>query len=400
MKLPKTHGSETEILANIPRIGLLDDWQRVATSSIVALFLMAVMLGLFGCAASSHNLGAGSLSGSNGVSASEEIKQQLGTIGVTPTQIKQPIKPMDASTIPEGALEGGDKGLPFWCGLPIPGKIIVCLPMAAASLIEAASTDTSETLKQSERTINEAFSTEPVGDSLANQLVESLRKHRVNAIRTEGGPLTKPGGNSDPPASNTSLETEIADLRLSFVPTKELNSFQLLMTVQSKLLRRSDGVELSSHSVTYQSPKRSLIDWTADDAEVFRSELRTGAKRVAAELVDFLVLEYPAHIEPLMPQDGVAVRSAQPTLGWTPSFQDQISQDVLSRIYRNTFDLRISHKGTIVYERSDLLKALHKVEDPLPSCTDYDWRVRARFELDGRMRVSRWSPSQSFKTPC
>jgi len=364
---------------------------------------MTVMLGHLGCAASSSNLGAGSISGSESVSPSEEIKGQLGTIGVPTTQVKSQVKPLDISTIPEWALEGDAERpeLPVWCGFPIPGKAIVCLPMAAVTLIQAATSDLKETIKESAQEINETFSTEPLGDTIADQLVETLRRHQADAIRLKGGRTAPPEQQTVPRDSKTFLESEAVDLRLSFVPTKGPPHFQLQLTIQSRLRRRSDGVELSSHSVTYTSPQRSVNAWTNNDAEIFRAELQIGAKRVAAELVDFLVLEYPAEIELLMPRNGVAVRSIQPTLGWNPSFfDDQISQDVLSRIHGYTYDLRVSQKGAIVYERSGLIKALHKLEDSLPSCTDHDWRVKARFELDGRMRVSRWSPSQSFKTPC
>jgi len=310
---------------------------------------------------------------------------------------------MDASRMPQWALEGDAEGpeLPVWCGFPIPGKAIVCLPMAAVSLIRAASTDLSQEMEESEKEINATFANEPLGDSIANQLVETLRTNRVDAIRIQGGRGTTSEHQTAAPSSNTLLETEIVDLRLSFVPTKGPPHFQLDMTIRSRLRRQSDGVELASHSVTYQSPTRSLAAWTDDDAEAFRAELHTGAKRAATGLVDFLVLEYPAYLEPLMPQNGVEVRSLEPILGWNSAFYgDQVNEDVLSRMEGYTFDLRVSRRGAIVYERSGLAKALHKVEDPLSSCTDHDWRVKARFVLDGRIRASRWSPLRTFKTPC
>jgi hypothetical protein len=46
---------------------------------------------------------------------------------------------------------------------------------------------------------------------------------------------------------------------------------------------------------------------------------------------------------------------------------------------------------TPVYERSGLSEPSHAFETTLEANTDYAWSVRARFDVDGRTRVSQWS---------
>ena len=45
----------------------------------------------------------------------------------------------------------------------------------------------------------------------------------------------------------------------------------------------------------------------------------------------------------------------------------------------------------VVYRREGLPTPEHKVEIKLRSKTCYFWTVRARFEMDGRQRVTEWS---------
>jgi hypothetical protein len=44
-----------------------------------------------------------------------------------------------------------------------------------------------------------------------------------------------------------------------------------------------------------------------------------------------------------------------------------------------------------VYARDGLTNPFHTVDSPLAPATVYLWAVRARFPLDGQLRVTQWS---------
>jgi len=120
----------------------------------------------------------------------------------------------------------------------------------------------------------------------------------------------------------------------------------------------------------------------------------------------------PLEVAGLKPLSQTAVdqapilESSQPALRWEP-FPRPADLEVdpkgwVSRVSNVTYDLRIwraerDHFGyqevypaDLVYTRSALLLPQHTVESPLASETQYLWSVRARFELDGRTRVTPW----------
>jgi len=96
----------------------------------------------------------------------------------------------------------------------------------------------------------------------------------------------------------------------------------------------------------------------------------------------------------------VEVDSLQPTLRWEP-FPDAETRKgdrdgTLSRIRDVTYDLKIlpaerNYPAHVVYARSGLAEASHKMETPLLPEAKYFWTVRARFTLDGATRVTPWS---------
>ena len=55
-----------------------------------------------------------------------------------------------------------------------------------------------------------------------------------------------------------------------------------------------------------------------------------------------------------------------------------------------------SASGDVVYAREGLPAPWHTVEQPLAPGGRYFWSVRARFELDGRERVTDWSTTNAY----
>lgn len=108
----------------------------------------------------------------------------------------------------------------------------------------------------------------------------------------------------------------------------------------------------------------------------------------------------------------VKLDSLQPTLRWEvfPRPQDlQAAKDGLpSRIRHVTYDLKIwrvddhssiEYPGELVYARQGLPQPSHKIEEPLDPSTEYSWTIRARFELDGHLRATKWGVSGTWSVP-
>jgi hypothetical protein len=100
------------------------------------------------------------------------------------------------------------------------------------------------------------------------------------------------------------------------------------------------------------------------------------------------------------------VNSIKPVLAWEafprPADLASDTNGLFARFKSVTYDLRIwSSKqqsdivGELVYVRDALSEPLHQVETPLSRGSWYFWSVRARFELNGHIRVTEWSLVQS-----
>jgi hypothetical protein len=114
--------------------------------------------------------------------------------------------------------------------------------------------------------------------------------------------------------------------------------------------------------------------------------------------------------------DFVEVDSLQPTFQWQPFPRPK--DHLAGKVQNVTYELRIwtmtpGESGKLRYARNGLKSPFHKVEEPLEPSSKYFWSVRARFMIDGHVRVIEWGlagiplrneavPNQScfrFKTP-
>ena len=110
-------------------------------------------------------------------------------------------------------------------------------------------------------------------------------------------------------------------------------------------------------------------------------------------------------VYPAATEDHAKVDSLHPTLRWEsfprPADLRGDNDGWVGRTRTITYDLRIwrsergmSEKsrfpGDLVYSRNGLPEPAHRVEWPLTRDTQYVWSIRARFELDGNLRVTEW----------
>lgn len=89
----------------------------------------------------------------------------------------------------------------------------------------------------------------------------------------------------------------------------------------------------------------------------------------------------------------------QPTVRWEsfprPKDLRNDKSGLVVRIQNVIYDLKIwraedYYAGKIAYKREGLPEPFHKIEEPLEPSTKYRWTIRARFEVDGRTRVTEW----------
>jgi len=292
---------------------------------------------------------------------------------------------------------------------------------------------------------------------------ESLRDQVAAAALAKGTRLTavSPASATDAVRQHGygSLAAEGVDTVLEVALTKVgtegpgINPpLQLRMEAHVRLIRTRDDAEVFSANCVYLGERLKLSEWSANQAEPLLRALQTGYETLGAHIYDNVFLLYPfpdreAHpagalapafgLAPIDPHtrgtltgdpfignrfEWTTVAGLQPTLRWQnfPRESDiQKAPEEMGRVKNVRYDLLIAREHNlapagIVYRREGLSESVHRVETPLNPRTRYFWTVRARFELDGRQRVTEWgattfmarelwtAPSQwsyRFKTP-
>jgi len=215
----------------------------------------------------------------------------------------------------------------------------------------------------------------------------------------------------------------------------------LYATARARLLRLADGTVLSDAPYEAMSAPMTAEEWSKGNAETFRRQLQLVLQDLAEQIVDHLFLEYhtqkvstlpftrscqqaPLPLKHPAPTHNPCtycfrgrwgwtfpqVETVQPVLSWeafsNPSDSADRSKGELSVITDMRYDLRIFTAkkfgsglaildgawmpADLVYRRS-LSTPSHQVEIPLLACSHYFLTYRARFELNGQPRSTRWA---------
>lgn len=352
-------------------------------------------------------------------SRAESIQQQLGKIGVV-VKLTGERKALDTprtgwvSNLGRGAALGTALGL-----LPCYGCVLLAGPGAIGYGIYGAWTSESGSLWEEARSAFETALTD-------RPLEEVLLRHTITYSRENGYDIDKlpagaqritPDQSSDPssPSDSVGAILEIRDPLVLLAPAQfEINPpRRLILSAQIRLIRTADDTVLDDRIVTEEfGTTRSLTEWMADDAKVFREDVRLGAHRLAATISEqeFILQRTPARtfsmnifyngyftgLAPVNPPmvssrtfDQVdlvpTVTSLQPTLRWEAFNGDAVTYDLM--LWRAA-----GHNlGNLVYSRERLIKSYHMVEIPLDPKTKYFWTIRARFSDNGKTKVTEWS---------
>ena len=221
---------------------------------------------------------------------------------------------------------------------------------------------------------------------------------------------------------DTALEVMVNSLR--FEGDGGAGTLAFTMTVSVRLTRVRNGREVYFKTFRYRGQVRSQMVWLPYYMELMREDFEQAYIYLARKAVEeaFLVVDIPqAHwstraycmLQPLYPEyeygffplqgKHAVVDSLQPTLRWEAFPRSKDGEDkktgFAGRVSDVSYDLEIreaedGRPGKSVYVRHGLPYPYHELEFPLKPQSTYFWTVRARFLLDDRRHVTRWSYSR------
>lgn len=180
----------------------------------------------------------------------------------------------------------------------------------------------------------------------------------------------------------------------------------------------------------YEGRRLDLGGWAASKGQPLLDELERGYRRLGAHIRDSVFDLYPfpdrswhsaggalsvsfglAPVEPMTRGtltgdtgfvgslfEWTATDSTRPTLRWEPFPRTgdlAAAPETMARVGNVRYDLLIAREANmapaeIVYRRENLLGPQHTVAGGLQPGNRYFWTVRARFDLDGRPRLTEW----------
>jgi len=208
------------------------------------------------------------------------------------------------------------------------------------------------------------------------------------------------------------------------------------MDAAISLSRVKDGKELYSGKSSYSSRPQRFSEWSRNNANPLRLEFEKAYKRIAEQVIENLFLIHDFHIDSIWSTDMYCMlkpvnppltmlgffsheritpklESRKPTFQWEAFPRDKDlrsdSKGLLSHISDISYDLivwktRDNIPTELVYDKKGLVlteRVLREeriveytIDKELEPSTEYYWSVRARFMLDGKPRLTRWSYSR------
>jgi len=343
-----------------------------------------------------------------------------------------------------GGLGGGGCSGAF-CGAAVILFLGVCtVASAVGGVAGAVAAPSADSVRTAESTLSAALEIKTIQDSLRDQIAAAALVNGTMLVSVS------PEGANDAtrtrdyrPLAAAGVET-VLEMTLTKAGTRGsgINApLEMYMQAHVRLVRAGNNAEVFSADYFYGGERLKLSEWSADQGKRLLRALETGYETLGAHIYDsvFLLYSFPdreAHwtgflqtafgLAPIYPATGViggtTVDKLQPTLRWQgfPRATDvTAAPEDMGRVKNVKYDLVIAREhnlapAEVVYRREGLSDTAHTIETSLSPATRYFWTVRARFELDGRQRVTEWgstlisahervtAPSGSsylFKTP-
>ena len=155
--------------------------------------------------------------------------------------------------------------------------------------------------KEAESVFETALTDVALNEMLLSHTIAYSRENRceidtlpVDAQHTEQDQSSDPSSSSD----SVGAILEIRDPLVLLAPGQFVINppRRLILSAQIRLIRTTDDTVLEDRIVTEEfGTTRSLAEWTADDAKVFREDVRLGAHRLAVTISEqaFILQRFP-----------------------------------------------------------------------------------------------------------
>jgi len=306
---------------------------------------------------------------------------------------------------------------------------------------------TTEDAKAADALIQENIKALNIQTTLAELVAETVRNDtgQVLTINQNVG-LTGPdakGDYSELARAGSGPVLEIAATEIGFEGSGK--QLQFFLIVRARMVRAYDGKQLYNGEFIYEGDSYDGKRLMADNAALLEAELQRAYASVAESIVEQVFLstalpletsyQDPAHpilstlggdqacglawrqpareFSPTVFSDTdranwnrfPVIAKPTPTLEWEP-FPRAIDQRIryaplLNTVSNIRYDLRIwkvvsGAPPQQVYERRGLAAPIHTLDQPLEAGTRYFWSVRARFDVNGKVRATHWG---CYRTP-
>lgn len=200
------------------------------------------------------------------------------------------------------------------------------------------------------------------------------------------------------------------------------------MDVHARLVATADNVARFAGDFSHAGRRLPARGWAADEGARLRASFESAYAALAAHIYDtvFLLYRFPDRqphgagvlasafgLAPLEPRTRGQLSGDAP---WTRAFEWTTADGLrpllrweafprpgdvagaaaeMGRLGKVSYDLIVASEANlapaeIVYRRERLPRPEHRLESALQPGARYFWTVRARFELDGRERVTEW----------
>lgn len=346
---------------------------------------------------------------------------------------------------------------PATCAGPFCGPMLVLwvgvcgVAGTAGGVVGAVATPSAREQKKSSSRLQSALAARGIQETLRVRVAEAAAARHVDIVDPFAGNDTTGDDNASPGASALSISTMsigttnvgavkadsefVLEVALTDIGARGhgLSSpLQAFMTAHVRLLRTTDHAAITAFDLDWEGATRKRADWLVDNGQPLVAELEHGYREMAAAIADRAFLLYPvpdrkphangtlsavfglAALAPTTPTvltgdrllgpsiEWKTADSLQPLLNWQEFPRDvdlaAAPQD-MARVRNVRYDVVIARArdympAEIVYRREGITGNTHRLEQPLEAGERYFWSVRARFEFDGRERVTEWSDLQ------
>lgn len=350
-----------------------------------------------------------------------------------------------------GALYGAGRGalacLEIEKGSTGPGTgliTLICLPFGAAigAAIGAASAASSDQIASARSRLGGPLS----ALDLQGELRQALDRYAartgagVQLFPMAEGPVTPGETPRYPSAVDYVIEAAVSEIRV-FTPGAKPLPYGFTFPVRARLIRTADGALLDSLSIEVETPTATVEQWLADEGKMMAHSIDAALDEAAETIIDEWLLLYrgsprlagtatpasgaerprvpeyalqplapplrvdmrffkrpllPGHLEPMPVPTSPAFawealpRDFQPAGGLPPPSLADLVYDF--RVYdAGPFLGQGVAAAQVIQEQFGIAQPSFRLEPALPPCNHYFWTVRARFQFQGRTRVTEWT---------